>query len=131
MKESGRHANYLPQYHGPFRLAPNHVRRIKSSVYNAQTDTTATIYRIGAGIERIEGPCLGELVNDMTDGELKSLEEKILAALLDLHKNVEICHKDIKAGNILLPPPHPSRPEGFVIIDLSEGIIRKDTPEAT
>lgn len=59
----------------------------------------------------------------MTDGELKSFEEKMLAALLDLHKSVEICHKDIKADNILLPPPHTSRPDGFVIIDLKEGII--------
>jgi len=73
---------------------------------------------------------LGELVNDMTNGELKLFEEKISTALSDLHKTVEICHKDIKADNILLLPPHTSRSDGFVIIDLSEGIIRKDTSDA-
>lgn len=77
----------------------------------------------------MEGPRLCDLVNDMLDEELKAFEKMMLAALLDLHSGVKICHKDIKADNILLPRSSNSRPAGFVIIDLSEAIIRKNTPD--
>lgn len=87
----------------------------------------ASISQIGIGIERVEGLRLYDLINDMPDEELKDFEEKMLAALLDLHNGFEICHKDIKADNNLLPRSLLSRSTGFVVIDLSEAIIRKYT----
>lgn len=51
-------------------------------------------------------------------------------ALMDLHNGFQICHKDIKADNILLPHSLSSRSTGFVVIDLSEAIIRKYTLDA-
>jgi len=79
-KKSGRHPNYLPQYHGPVLLTLNHVRTIKSSTYNGHGYTATTIYRIRAGIERVEGYCLRKLVTDMSGSELKFIEEEIIAA---------------------------------------------------
>lgn len=55
----------------------------------------------------------------MPDEELKDFEEKMLAALLDLHNGFEICHKDIKAGNILLPRSLSSRSTGLVFFPSS------------
>lgn len=66
----------------------------------------------------------------MPDEELKDFEEKMLAALMDLHNGFEICHKDIKADYILLPRSPSSRSTGFVVIDRSEAIIRKYTLDA-
>ncbi|KAH6714775.1 hypothetical protein BKA61DRAFT_575485 [Leptodontidium sp. MPI-SDFR-AT-0119] len=60
LKESGLHPTYLPHYYGPIRLAPDHLRTIESSIHNAQGSTT---YRVGIGIERIVGSCLGESIN--------------------------------------------------------------------
>ena len=116
---------YLPKFHGPICLTPGNIRKIESSIHNARGKTGAVIFRIGIGIERVEGLRLCDLINDMPDEELKDFEEKMLAALLDLHNGFEICHKDIKADNILLPSSLSSRSTGFVVIDLSEAIIRK------
>lgn len=118
---------YLPKFHGPICLTPDNIRKIESSIHNTRGKTGAVIFRIGIGIERVEGLRLCDLINDMPDEELKDFEEKMLAALLDLHNDFEICHKDIKADNILLPRSLSSRSTGFVVIDLSEAIIRKYT----
>lgn len=118
---------YLPKFHGPICLTPDNIRKIESSIHNTRGKTGAVIFRTGIGIERVEGLRLCDLINDMPDEELKDFEEEMLAALLDLHNGFEICHKDIKADNILLPRSLASRSTGFVVIDLSEAIIRKYT----
>lgn len=82
LRKSGRHPNYLPQYYGPIRLTPDHVRAIKSLILDARGDTTA-IYRVGVGIERIESSCLNENVNDMTDEELTIFEAPAPISLPD------------------------------------------------
>lgn len=123
---------YLPKFHGPICLTPDNIRKIESSMHVTRGKTGAAIFRIGIGIgiERVEGLRLCDLINDMPDEELKDFEEKMLAALLDLHNGFEICHKDIKADNILLPRSLSSRSTGFVVNDLSEAIIRKYTLDA-
>lgn len=122
---------YLPRFHGPIYLTPDNIRKIESSVHHDRQGKkvrgAASISQIGIGIERVEGLRLCELINHMPHEELKDFEEKMLAALLNLHNGFEICHKDIKADNILLPRALLSRSTGFVVIDLSEAIIRKYT----
>ncbi|RDL35175.1 uncharacterized protein BP5553_07106 [Venustampulla echinocandica] len=119
LQELGLAPTYLPRYYGPVRFTRDNLRSI---LYYKQP----AIYRTGVAIERVKGLRLDKrLMKDMSDEELRSLEERLLAALSDLHNN-GICHRDIKGDNILLAGSQ--HPWGFVIIDFSDAITRKSTP---
>lgn len=68
---------YLPKFYGPICLTPDNIRKIESSIHHTRGKTRAAIYRIGIGIERVEGLRLCDLINDMPDEELKVFEEKM------------------------------------------------------
>ena len=102
LKKSGHPPNYLPQYYGALCLTPDHVRTVENSIRDAHRCSKATIYRVGIGIERIEGPRLSDRINDMTDEQLILLKKKIMTALLNRHECADVCHRDIEADNVLI-----------------------------
>lgn len=111
----------MPRYHGPISLTPDKRRYV--------IGPSSAVYHDGIAIEKIEGSHFDKGIEDLSDEEFKSLEEKLLAAISNLHNIVGICHRDIKGDNILLTGSRNPWLGGFVIIDLSDAIIRKSMPD--
>jgi len=84
----------LSRYYNPISLTLNKRR------YLIKFSSTVNCNEIA--IEKIKGLRFDKSIENLSDKELKSLKKKLLIAMLNLHNNIEIYHKDIKSNNIFL-----------------------------
>ncbi len=84
------------------------------------------------GFEEFSGVGLHTIINELKDTCLAKLEKDLSETIRALH-DIGICHRDLKADNILVDPLmleySPQIPIQYMVIDLSDAVLKHKTSE--
>lgn len=93
---------------------------------------TCTPYKVALGFEEFSGVGLHTIINDLNDTCLAKLEKDLFKTIQALH-DIGICHRDLKADNILLEPTMLEDNQHvtmeYMVIDLSDAALKHKTSE--
>ena len=115
---SGIDTIHLPRYRGLFKVTCDALRPSSTPRKGAITRP----YHTGLGMQRIDGVRLDKAVDDLSEMQLKKLEDNILALIRSLHRDAGVCHGDISSANILVWRGGVD----FVLLDFTEATIEMD-----
>lgn len=96
----------LPRYFGTFSLAESVLSTFEfqpSPIDKRRHVGSCTPYKVALGFEEFSGVGLHTIINDLKDTSLAILEKDLFKTIRALH-DIGICHRDLKADNILLDP---------------------------
>ncbi len=125
----------LPRYFGTFVLTESVLSTFEfqpSRIDKRQHVSPCTPYKMALGFEEFSGVGLHTIINDLKDPCLAKFENDLSKTMRALH-DVGICHRDLKADNILLDPTmledNQQVTTEYMVIDLSDAILKHKTSE--
>jgi serine/threonine protein kinase len=123
----------LPRYFGTFGLAESVLSAFEfqpSRIDKRQHVGPCTPYKVALGFEEFSGVGLHTIINDLNDMCLAKLEKDLFKTIQALHE-IGICHRDLKADNILLNPSMLEHNQQvtieYMVIDFSDAALRHET----
>ena len=125
----------LPRYFGTYGLTESVLSTFEfqpSRIDKRQHVGPCTPYKMALGFEEYSGVGLHTIINDLKDTSLVKLEKDLFQTMRALH-DIGICHRDLKADNILLDPTmledNQQVTMEYMVIDLSDAALKHKTSE--
>lgn len=125
----------LPRYFGTFALTESVLSTFEfqhSRIDKRQHVGPCTPYKVALGFEKFSGVGLHTIINDLKDTSLAKFEKDLSKTIRALH-DIGICHRDLKADNVLLDPTmledNQQVTMEYMVIDLSEAALKHKTSE--